>query len=81
MQIRCHVRSKVVATNLNKGPGLVECRPLFDTISKGPEADVGILSKVSHRLLTQPATVLVVQCLQMTDNIMYNYACVMCIGG
>jgi hypothetical protein len=55
---------RVVATNLNKGPGLIECRPVFDTVSKGPEADVGILSKVSHRVLTQPATVLVVQYLQ-----------------
>ena len=81
MQIRCHVRSRTVATNLNKGPGLVEGGPVFDTVSKGPEADVGILSKVSHRVFTQPPTVLVVQCLQTTDNIMYIYASVMRIGG
>lgn len=74
MQIRCHVRSGVVATDLNEGPGLIECRPMFDTVSKGPEADVGILSKVSHRVLTQPATVLVVQCLQTTDTNMPAYA-------
>ena len=80
MQIRCHVRSGV-ATNLNKGPGLIECRPVFDTVSKGPEADVGILSKVSHRVLTQPATVLVVQCLQMTDTNLPAYASGMRIGG
>ncbi len=81
MQIRCHVRSGVVATNLNKGPGLVECRPVFDTIPKGPEADVGILSKVSHRVFAQPATVLVVQCLQTTDTNMPTYASAMRIGG
>ncbi|KAA6425709.1 MAG: hypothetical protein FRX49_04606 [Trebouxia sp. A1-2] len=46
--IRCHVRSRTVATNLNKGPGLVEGGPVFDTVSKGPEADVGILSKKSR---------------------------------
>lgn len=71
----------MVATHLNKGPGLVECRPVFDTVSKGPEADVGILSKVSHGVLTQPATVLVVQCLQMTHTIMHMYASAMRIGG
>jgi len=73
VQIRCTVRSSVGAANLNKGPWLIEGRPVFDTVSKGPEADVGILSKVSHRVLTQPATVLVVQCLRMTDNIMHKY--------
>jgi hypothetical protein len=81
MQIRCTVRSRVVATNLNKGPGLIEGRPVFDTVSKGPEADVGILSKVSHTVLTQPATVFVVQCLQMTHTITHNHASAMRSGG
>ena len=62
------------AADLNKSPGLVECRPVFHTVPKSLEADVCILGKVCNRFPAQPATILVMERLQPARLVVYYAA-------
>ena len=55
------------SADLNKCPGLIECGPVLHPVPKGLETDVGILSKITDRLFTQPPIILVMQSLHVRE--------------